>query len=211
MNKKWKCIVCGYIHEGESSPDKCPNCGASKHKFFLYEELPDALEKRLKEAFAGESKAYVRNLAFAKKAEQDGFPQIAKLFRAVAEAERVHATEYFKYLEGIIGETEENLKSAFENEIMANTQIYPPLIKEAMDLGREDVAGSFSRARDVEERHSKLYKDALSAMVTEQKIDYHVCQVCGYVFDGDLPDECPVCKAKKEYYLIKFQETYLIQ
>lgn len=200
MSKKWKCTVCGYIHEGEGPPDKCPVCGVSRYQFILYERLPDALEKSLEEAFAGESKAHVRNLAFAKKANQDGLPQIAKLFRSIAEAERVHAAEYLKYLEGVIGETEDNLKAAFENEIKANTQIYPPLIREAMEFNREDVASSFSRSRDVEERHSKLYKDALSAMVTEQEVEYHVCQVCGYVFDGDLPDECPVCKATKENF-----------
>jgi len=200
MNKKWKCTVCGYIHEGEGPPDKCPVCGASKYQFILYDKLPDTLEKSLKEAFAGESKAHVRNLAFAKKAEEEGLPQIAGLFRAVAEAERVHASEYLKYMEGIIGSTEDNLKAAFENEIKANTRIYPPLIKEAMEFNREDVAGSFSRSRDVEERHSKLYKDALSAMVKDQVVDYHVCQVCGYVFDGDLPDQCPVCKATKENF-----------
>ncbi|MFH2012009.1 MAG: rubredoxin-like domain-containing protein [Pseudomonadota bacterium] len=200
MIKKWKCTVCGYIHEGEGPPDKCPVCGASKYQFILYEKMPDILEKRLKDAFAGESKAYVRNLAFAKKAEEEELSQIASLFKAVAEAERVHASEYLKYFEGIIGTTEENLKAAFESEIKANTQIYPPLIKEAMELKREDVAWSFSRSRDVEERHSKLYKDALSAMVTDQVVDYHVCQVCGYVFDGDLPDECPVCKVTKDNF-----------
>jgi len=200
MDKKWKCSVCGYIHEGEEPPDECPVCGASKYQFVLLEVLPAELEKSLKEAFAGESKAHVRNLAFAKRAEQDELPQIAKLFRAVAEAERVHAAEYLKYLEGEIGDTEQNLTTAFENEIKANTEIYPPLIKEAMAFQREDVAGSFSRAKDVEDRHSKLYKDALAAMVSEEEPVYHVCQVCGYVFDGDLPDECPVCRAKKQNF-----------
>ncbi|MDY7033334.1 MAG: ferritin family protein [Thermodesulfobacteriota bacterium] len=200
MHKKWKCTVCGYIHEGEGPPDKCPVCGAFKYQFILYEKLPDVLEKSLKEAFAGESKAYVRNLAFAGKADQEEMPQIARLFRAVAEAERVHAAEYLKYLEGVIGDTEENLKAAFENEIKANTTIYPPLIKQATDLEREDIAWSFSRSRDVEERHSKLYKDALSAMITEQEVNYHVCQVCGYVFDGDLPERCPVCKVSKDNF-----------
>jgi len=200
MEKKWKCTVCGYIHEGTKPPDLCPVCGAHKFQFILYEKLPDSLEKRLKEAFAGESKAHVRNLAFAQKAEADGFPQVARLFKAVAEAERVHAAEYLKYLEGVIGETEDNLKAAFEREIKAKTDIYPPLIQEAFSLKREDVAWSFSRSRDVEERHAKLYKDALDAMITEKETEYHVCQVCGYIFEADLPDECPVCRAKKENF-----------
>lgn len=183
MDKKWKCTVCGYIHEGDNPPEVCPVCGAHKYQFILYAPMPEVLEKKLKEAFAGEAKAHVRNLAFAKKAEADGFPQIAQLFKAVAEAERVHADEYLKYLEGVIGETEENLKAAFESEIRAKTEIYPPFIQEAFELKREDVAWSFTRSRDVEERHAKLYKDALTAMITEQEKTYHVCQVCGYVFD----------------------------
>jgi len=197
MDKKWKCTICGYVHEGEHPPEECPVCGAPKSQFVLLEPLQQELEKKLKEAFAGESKAHVRNLAFAKKAEKDELPQIAKLFRAVAEAERVHAAEYLKYLEGEIGDTEQNLTTAFENEIKANSEIYPPLIKEALALNREDVAGSFSRAKDVEDRHAKLYKDALAAMVSEEEPEYYVCQVCGYVFEGELPDECPVCRAKK--------------
>jgi rubrerythrin len=200
MTKKWKCTVCGYIHEGDEPPEKCPVCGASNYQFVLLEELPEALEKNLRIAFAGESKAHVRNLAFAKKADQDELPQIAKLFRAVAEAERVHAAEYLKYLEDEISDTETNLSTAFENEIKANAEIYPPLVKQAMELERDDVAGSFSRAKDVEERHAELYKDALNAMVSDEEPEYFVCQVCGYVFNRDLPDQCPVCRATRDNF-----------
>ena len=87
MNKKWKCTLCGYIHEGERPPEFCPVCGAYKWQFILYEDLPPVLEKKLADAFAGESKAHMRNLAFARKAEKDGFPLIARLFYAVADAE----------------------------------------------------------------------------------------------------------------------------
>ena len=89
MPKKWKCTVCGYIHEGKTPPDVCPVCGAFKYQFILYEDLPKDLEKRLREAFAGESKASVRNTAFAKQADKEGYPQIARLFRPVADAEKV--------------------------------------------------------------------------------------------------------------------------
>jgi len=200
MLKQWKCTVCGYLHEGKYPPENCPVCGAYKYQFILYEPLPDALEKRLKEAFAGESKAYIRNLAFARKAEKDGYPQIARLFKAVAEAEKVHAEDYLNYLEGVIGKTADNLKTAFENEIRAKTEFYPTFIKEAYDLKREDVTWSFIRSRDVEERHAKLYKEALTAMLSDTDMDYHVCQVCGYVFEKDLPKLCPVCGAKKEKF-----------
>ncbi len=108
--------------------------------------------------------------------------------------------EYLKYLEGVIRETADNLKTAFENEIRAKGEIYPPLIREALAQKREDVAWSFIRSRDVEDRHAKLYKEALAAMLTEREVVYHVCQVCGYVFDGDLPDECPVCRSTREQF-----------
>jgi rubrerythrin len=200
MSKKWKCTVCGYIHEGKNPPEVCPVCGAINYQFILYEDLPKDLENRLKEAFAGESKAYVRNSAFAHQADKEGYPQIARLFRAVAEAEKVHAEDYLKYLEGVVGKTEDNLKAAFENEIRAKTDFYPEFIKEAFALKREDVAWSFIRSRDVEERHALLYKDALTSMLSNKDILYHVCPVCGYVFEAELPDRCPVCGAKKEKF-----------
>jgi rubrerythrin len=200
MDRTWKCTVCGYMHEGAQPPDACPQCGAFKYQFILYEALPEALENSLKEAFAGESKAHVRNLAFASVADREDLPEVSRLFRAVAEAERVHAAEYLKYLEGVVSDSETNLKTAFEHEIDAHTRIYPPLIKQAFDLKREDVAWSFIRARDVEDRHAKLYKQALTALVMGEPKEYHVCQVCGYVFEGDVPDTCPVCAAKKEKF-----------
>jgi rubrerythrin len=202
--KQWKCTVCGYIHEGKEPPDVCPVCGAGKYQFILNEPVPAQLERMLKEAFAAESKAHVRNQAFAQKAEDEGFPEVAKLFRAVSNAEGVHAKEYLKYLEGVVGTTEENLQTAFEKEITANTEGYAPFIKEALAVKREDVAWSLIRARDVEDRHAKLYKAALAAMSVDREVDYHVCQVCGYVFDGALPDNCPVCRAGRE----KFKQVY---
>ncbi len=198
--KKWICTVCGYVHEGDEPPDECPVCKAPKTQFILDEKLPGDLEKQVKYAFAGESKAYVRNLAFAKQAKKDGYDQIELLFKAVAEAEKVHADEFLKYLEGEIQDTETNLQTAFENELKANTEIYPALIKEAMDAGREDLGGSFQRSRDVEERHAQLYKAAMTAMVSEKELEYQVCQVCGYVFDSEPPDECPICRAKKNKF-----------
>lgn len=198
--KKWKCTVCGYLADGDRPPDHCPVCRAHRYQFILYGPLPESLEGLLKEAFAGESKAQARNQAFAQKATQEGYPQIAGLFKAVAEAERIHAAEYLKYLEGVIGETADNLKTAFENEIRAKGEIYPPLIREALAQKREDVAWSFIRSRDVEDRHARLYKEALTAMLSEREVVYHVCQVCGYVFDDDLPDECPVCRSTREQF-----------
>ncbi len=198
--KKWICTVCGYVHEGEEPPDKCPVCQAMKSQFILDEKLPDELEQQVKYAFAGESKAYVRNLAFAKQAGKDELPQVVKLFKAVAEAEKVHADSFLQFLEGEVKDTEQNLQTAFENELKANSEIYPSLVKQALDAGREDLAGAFTRARDVEERHAQLYKDAMTALVSDKEIEYHVCRICGYVFEDNVPDECPVCKAKKDKF-----------
>jgi rubrerythrin len=142
----------------------------------------------------------VRNLAYAKKAAEEGYPEVARLFKAVALAEKVHADEYLKYLEGVVGSTEENLSRAFESELRAKQDIYPRLVQEAFRLGREDVAWSFIRARDVEERHANLYKEALSALAGERQLHYHVCLVCGYVFDQDPPGECPVCRSPREKF-----------
>lgn len=200
--KPWKCTVCGYIHEGSGPPGECPRCGAGAYRFILYQPLSPELEQILKQAFAGESKAYVRNLAFSDRAVKDQYPQIARLFAAVAEAERVHAAEYLKFLEGVVGDTEDNLKQAFDNELRAKEDIYPDMIKKAYEAGRKDVVWSLIRARDVEGRHAKLYKDALQAMVSEREVVYHVCQVCGYVAEDSAPDLCPVCKSPRE----KFKE-----
>lgn len=200
MDKQWKCSVCGYLHAGKHPPDVCPQCGASMYQFILYAPLPPELDQRLREAFAGEASAHVRNLAFARRADQDGHPAVARLFRAVAMAEQVHADEYLKFLEGVVGSTEENLQRAFESELKVKQEIYPDLVKDAFRLGREDVAWSFIRSRDVEARHAQLYKDALSALVNERELDYQVCAVCGYVFEGQPPDECPVCKSGRDKF-----------
>ncbi|MCB2186095.1 MAG: rubrerythrin family protein [Deltaproteobacteria bacterium] len=192
---RWKCSVCGYVHEGKHPPDKCPQCGADLNRFIMLEPLTPALENSLKLAFAGESKAHVRNQAFAHEADKEGYTQVARLFRAVAEAERVHASEYLGYLQGEVSDTEHNLRQAFENELKAKEEAYPPLIKQAFDVGREDVAWSLVRSRDVEESHAQLYKNALQALLTDRDINYHVCQVCGYVFEGEPPEQCPVCRS----------------
>ena len=127
--------------------------------------MPTKTEKNLVYAFAAESKAAARNAAFALKAELDGYPQIAHLFRAVSEAESVHARRYLNFIRGKIGSTEENLEAAFQNEIKANADEYPSLIKDAFDEGRKSVEEAFSQARDVETRHAELYKKAMDDML----------------------------------------------
>jgi rubrerythrin len=157
-------------------------------------------EQNLGYAFAAESKASARNSVFAIKAEQEGFPQIARLFRAVAEAEAVHARRYLRLMRGKIGTTEENLKTAFEKEIKAHVEEYPGLIKTASEDGMETVKNAFSESRDVEDRHAQLYKKALNDLLSDRATPYYVCQVCGYVAEDEAPSRCPVCSAIKEKF-----------
>lgn len=157
--------------------------------------MPNKTDKNLAYAFAGESKAYARNSAFAQRAEEEGYPQIARLFRAVAEAESVHSTRYLKLMRGRIGSTEENLEAAFQNEIRANVEEYPRLIKDANAEGMEAAEKAFSQARDVESMHAELYKKAMNDMLSERQTEYYVCQVCGYVAEDEPPENCPVCGA----------------
>ena len=145
-------------------------------------------------------KAAVRNEAFAKKAESEGYAQIAKLFRAISDAESVHARRYLQLMRGKIGSTEENLETAFNNEINANVNEYPKLIKEATDEGKSSVAKAFSRSRDVESGHADLYKKAMNDMLADRTTEYYVCQVCGFVSEDGPRDPCPVCGAVKEKF-----------
>jgi len=159
--------------------------------------MSEKTDKNLSYAFAAESKASARNMVFAQKAERDGYPQIARLFRAVADAESVHARKYLMLMRGKIGSTEENLEAAFQNEIKANVEEYPKLIREASEEGVTAAERAFSQSRDVEERHAELYKSAMNNMLADRQTDYYVCQVCGYVNEDEPPEKCPVCGAVK--------------
>jgi rubrerythrin len=162
--------------------------------------MPEKTEKNLAYAFAAESKASVRNETFAKKAEMEGYPQIAHLFQAISDAESVHARRYLVLLRGKIGSTEENLETAFHNEIKANVEEYPKLIKDASDEGEDAALEAFSQSRDVENRHAELYKKAMNDMLSDRETTYYVCQVCGYVSEDEAPEKCPVCSAVKEKF-----------
>jgi rubrerythrin len=165
--------------------------------------MPDKTEKNLAYAFSAESKAAARNEVFARKAEMEGYTQIARLFRAVSDAESVHSRRFLMLMRGKIGSTEENLSTAFENEIKANAEEYPRLIKDAAEEGQDAALTAFSHARDVESRHAELYKKAINDMIAERETDYYVCQVCGYIAEDEAPERCPVCGAVRE----KFKKT----
>ena len=156
-------------------------------------------EKNLKEAFAGESQANRKYLAFAKKAEAEGFKQVARLFRAAAEAETVHAHNHLRELGGIRS-TKENLDEAINGESYEFQKMYPGMIEDAKAEAVKGATQSFVYANEVEKVHADLYKKALAAMGSNPDTDYYVCQVCGNTVEGEAPDECSVCKAKKQAF-----------
>jgi rubrerythrin len=165
--------------------------------------MSEKTQNNLYTAFVGEAKAYHRLLAFARKADEEGYPQIAKLFRAVAAAEGVHTERHLRLLgETVVKSTDENLQSSFDRETTVNQVYYPQFIQEAEEEGERAAALTFSQARDVEEVHAKLYKRALGAMIRDETHDYYVCQVCGYVAEREPPDQCPICNAKRERFLL---------
>jgi rubrerythrin len=151
-------------------------------------------EKNLLEAFAGESQANRKYLAFSRQAEKDGYPQVAKLFRAVAEAETVHALTHLKTV-GEVKSTAENLKEAISGETHEFTEMYPEMIKVAKDEGNKAAERSFNYANQVENVHATLYKKALEKLDSLEEVDYYVCSVCGYTCESSPPDKCPVCSA----------------
>ncbi len=153
-------------------------------------------EKNLAEAFAGESQANRKYLAFAKKAETEGFKQIARLFRAAAEAETVHAHAHLRELGGI-KTTAENLREAINGESHEFKSMYPQMIKEADEEGAKGALRSFRYANAVEKIHADLYQKVLDNIGNNPDIDYYVCQVCGNTVENEAPEECPVCGAKK--------------
>jgi rubrerythrin len=149
----------------------------------------------LKAAFAGESQANRRYLAFAKKAEEDGYPQIAKLFRAAAAAETIHAHNHLRAMGGV-NTTAENLGAAIAGENYEVVNMYPEFIKDAEEEGSKKAQSTFRWAFEVEKVHEKLYRAAaerLKAGADTPPVEYYVCPICGYTHEGTPPDKCPVC------------------
>lgn len=154
-----------------------------------------ATQDNLQEAFAGESQANRKYLAFAKKADQDGYPQVAKLFRAAAEAETVHAHAHLRVMGGI-NSTAENLAAAIEGEGHEFRSMYPKFLSEAQAEGLKPAEFSFKNALAVEEIHHGLYGKALQAVQAGSDLPataIYVCPVCGNTVEGGVPDKCAVC------------------
>ena len=160
-------------------------------------------EEYLNEAFAGESQANRKYLAYAAKADQEGYSQVARLFRAAADAETVHAHNHLRALKAI-GGTKENLTDAINGETHEFKTMYPEMIEAAKAEGHKDAERSFSYANAVEKIHAQLYQKLLDSLGgTQEDYPYYVCPVCGYTAEKEPPDACPVCGTKGE----KFKKT----
>ena len=157
--------------------------------------------KNLKEAFAGESQANQKYRAFSKKAEKDGFANIARLFLATAEAERIHAEGHLKALEGI-SSTADNLQSAIDGETYEYQEMYPPMVEQA-EADDHKAKRMFKYATEAEAVHAKLYAMALEAVQqgNDLDVDFYLCPICGYIEFGKPKEDCPVCGTKPEKFV----------
>jgi len=163
--------------------------------------MKEKTQRNVHTAFVGEAKAYFRLLAYAEKADEEQEPQIALLFRAIAEAERVHATRQLNLVKDLlVKDTDTNLERSFQREKSVSENTYPEFIKDAEDEGEAVAALVFSHARDAESYHAKLYERAIYHVIKNVVKEYHVCQVCGYVTDKKIPKKCPICGAPPEKF-----------
>ena len=159
-------------------------------------------EENLMTAFSGESQANRRYLFFAEKADKEGYPQVARLFRAAADAETVHARNHFNAMDGV-GSTRDNLMAATIGEHHEFTRMYPPFIAKAEDEQNDRAQRTFNWANEVEQVHHKLFEAALKEVEAGQKTKIeptYVCQICGNTVVGESPDRCPVCGAPRKQF-----------
>lgn len=161
--------------------------------------IGDKTDKDLREAFAGESQANRKYLAFAKKADAEGYSQAAKLFRAAAESETIHAHKHLRYIGGI-GDTTTNLAAAIEGETYEYTTMYPQFLADAVSEGDDDVAQFIKYVVTVENEHADLYKEMADSLGNNDDVRYFVCNVCGHVHTEEAPESCPVCGAPKSAF-----------
>jgi len=160
----------------------------------------DKIKEAFHKAYTGEAKAMLRLKIYADKAEQEGYPQMARLFRVISLSEEIHGARAFRMLKEIKS-TEDNLAASFESETNVAGVAYEEFVKLASEEDNRAAMTIFSQSKDVEDVHAKLYKEAMNHLMEERETTYYVCKVCGYVSDGVLPDECPVCNAPKEQFV----------
>ncbi len=159
----------------------------------------DGTHDALQQAYTGEAKASLRLKVYAEKAEEDGYPQIAKLFRVIARSEEIHGSRALKALHEL-KTTEENLAESFQSERGVAEVAYADFVRRAEAEGNRAAVLLFRQSKDVEETHAKLYKEAMNHLMAERETEYFVCLVCGYVADGVRPEICPVCGAKEDQF-----------
>jgi rubrerythrin len=159
--------------------------------------MTEKTEANLREAFEGESQANRRYLFFAEKADREGLKQVARLFRAVAEAETVHAFNHFRVMDGV-GSTLDNLNAGVIGEHQEFTRMYPAFIEQAKEDQAANAERSFEWANAVEQIHYNFFQEAIKALKAKQTLKdepYYVCPVCGNTVLGKTPDKCPICGA----------------
>lgn len=164
--------------------------------------MHEMTKQNLKNAFAGESQAHMKYLIFADVAEKENKPNIARLFRAIAYAEQVHATGHFRVVGGV-SNTAENLKTAIGGETFEVEEMYPVYLEDARLQGEKAAEKSAHYALEAEKIHATMYGDALKAAGSNQDIQLksvYICPVCGYTHEGEPDDHCPVCGVKKDMF-----------
>ena len=214
--EKWKCSICGYVHEGAMTPDfKCPLCKQSADKFVKVEEAPaknpfagSKTEKNLWDAFAGESQARNKYTYFASVAKKAGYEQIAALFLQTAENEKEHAKLWFKAL-GELGDTAENLLHAAEGENYEWTDMYDRMAREADEEGFHELAEQFRGVAAIEKTHEERYRKLLhnveaKAVFEKSGVTLWECRNCGHLVMGvKAPEVCPVCAHPQAFFEVR--------
>lgn len=216
--KKWVCSVCGYVHEGDTPPEKCPVCKQPAEKFNLVEEekknpyAGTQTEKNLETAFAGESQACNKYTYFASVAKKEGYEQMAALFLKTADNEKEHAKMWFKELNGL-GDTADNLLSAAEGENYEWTDMYDGFAKTAEAEGFPELAAKFRMVAAIEKHHEERYRTLLHNLETAQvfeksEVKVWECRNCGHIVVGiKAPEVCPVCAHPQAYFEVN-SENY---
>ena len=218
--EKWKCSVCGHVHEGPMPDDfTCPVCKQPANKFVKIEDAPaknpyagTQTEKNLEAAFAGESQARNKYTYFASVAKKAGYEQIAALFLQTAENEKEHAKLWFKAL-GELGDTAENLLHAAEGENAEWTDMYDRMAREADEEGFHELAEQFRGVAEIEKAHEERYRALLKnvetmAVFEKSGVTIWECRNCGHIVVGTAaPEVCPVCKHPQAYFEVR-KENY---
>ena len=214
--EKWKCSICGYVHEGAMTPDfNCPLCKQSADKFVKVEEAPaknpfagSKTEKNLWDAFAGESQARNKYTYFASVAKKAGYEQIAALFLQTAENEKEHAKLWFKAL-GELGDTAENLLHAAEGENYEWTDMYDRMARDADEEGFHELAEQFRGVAAIEKTHEERYRKLLhnveaKAVFEKSGVTLWECRNCGHLVMGvKAPEVCPVCAHPQAFFEVR--------